>query len=502
MSIRSEVDKFPLVAVSKKIKKANSLIPRNTQWLLYIAALIISDALMTFVAFWLAYNFRFVTFERFFDQTATVSFSTYSFLLYSVPFLWLVIFSVNGLYAKDTLLGGTREYSKVFSSAGEGFLLIVVAGFLGPSLVIARGWLLMAWLFTFFFVAGARFWLRRGIYSLRKHGFFLTPAVIVGANQEGRWLAEQLLKWETSGLHLVGFVDKKTPATFPLFHDLVSLGTVEQLGEIIERYNIGEVILASSAISTRDYLLEIFRKYGVSDKVNIRMSSGLYEILTTGLTVNEFAYVPLVFVNKVRLTGSDTILKFILDYTLTITGLLILSPFLLLAAILVRLSSPGPIIHKRLVMGLNGRQFHAYKFRTMVTNGDDVLLQHPELKEELSRNHKLKYDPRVTKIGAFLRKFSLDELPQLFNVLKREMSLVGPRMISPEEVSMYKQFDMNLLTVLPGITGVWQVSGRSDISYEERVRLDMYYIRNWSIWLDLQLLFQTIPAVLKSRGAY
>ena len=130
MSIRSEVDKFPLVAVSKKIKKANSLIPRNTQWLLYIAALIISDALMTFVAFWLAYNFRFVTFERFFDQTATVSFSTYSFLLYSVPFLWLVIFSVNGLYAKDTLLGGTREYSKVFSSAGEGFLLIVVAGFL------------------------------------------------------------------------------------------------------------------------------------------------------------------------------------------------------------------------------------------------------------------------------------------------------------------------------------------------------------------------------------
>jgi lipopolysaccharide/colanic/teichoic acid biosynthesis glycosyltransferase len=153
-------------------------------------------------------------------------------------------------------------------------------------------------------------------------------------------------------------------------------------------------------------------------------------------------------------------------------------------------------------MGLNGKQFYAYKFRTMVINGDEVLAQHPELQEELARNHKLKNDPRVTRIGAFLRKYSLDELPQLFNVLKREMSLVGPRMISPEEVAMYKQFDMNLLTVLPGITGIWQVSGRSDISYEERVRLDMYYIRNWSIWLDLQILFQTIPAVLKSRGAY
>jgi len=502
MSIRSELEKFPLVAVSKKIKQANMLIPKNAQWVLYIATLILSDILMTFLAFWLAYYFRFVLFEKFFDQSAFVSFSTYSFLLYTVPFLWLVIFGINGLYAKDTLLGGTQEYSMVFRSAGEGFLLIVVAGFLGPSLVVARGWLVMTWAFSFFFVALARFSLRRIVYSLRKHGFFMTTAVIVGANQEGRWLAEQLLKWETSGLHLVGFVDKKTPATFPLFHDLVSLGTVEQLGEIIERYNVGEVILASSAISTRDYLLEIFRKYGVSDKVNIRMSSGLYEILTTGLTVNEFAYVPLVYVNKVRLTGSDTAMKLILDYVLTVVALTLLSPFLLLITLLVRLSSPGPVIHRRLVMGLNGKQFHAYKFRTMLHNGNEVLDKHPELKEELARNHKLKNDPRVTRIGAFLRKFSLDELPQLFNVIRREMSLVGPRMISPEEVTMYKQFDMNLLTVLPGITGVWQVSGRSDISYEERVRLDMYYIRNWSIWLDLQLLYQTVPAVLKGRGAY
>jgi exopolysaccharide biosynthesis polyprenyl glycosylphosphotransferase len=352
------------------------------------------------------------------------------------------------------------------------------------------------------FMTISRFLLRRIVYALRKYGFFLTPAVIVGANQEGRWLAEQLLRWETSGLHLVGFVDKKTPVTFPLFHDLVSLGSVDQLDDIIERYDVGEIILASSAISTRDYLLEIFRKYGVSDKVNIRMSSGLYEVLTTGLTVSEFAYVPLVYVNKVRLTGVDNFIKFVMDYAITIIGSIVISPLLALIVILVKFSSPGPVMHKRLVMGLNGKQFYALKFRTMVTNGEEILNQHPELKEELARTHKLKNDPRITRIGAILRKFSLDELPQLINVLKRDMSLVGPRMISPEEVAMYKQFDMNLLTVLPGMTGVWQVSGRSDVSYEERVRLDMYYIRNWSIWLDLQLLFQTIPAVLKSRGAY
>jgi exopolysaccharide biosynthesis polyprenyl glycosylphosphotransferase len=232
------------------------------------------------------------------------------------------------------------------------------------------------------------------------------------------------------------------------------------------------------------------------------MSSGLYEILTTGLTINEFAYVPLVHVNKVRLARIDNVLKFIFDYLLAIVSLIILAPFLLLIAVCIKISSPGPVIHRRLVMGLNGKQFYALKFRTMVVNGDDVLVQHPELKNELQTNHKLKSDPRITPIGAFLRKYSLDELPQLFNVLRRDMSLVGPRMISPEEAPMYKQFVMNLLTVLPGITGLWQVSGRSDISYEDRVRLDMYYVRNWSLWLDFQLLFQTLPVVLKAKGAY
>jgi exopolysaccharide biosynthesis polyprenyl glycosylphosphotransferase len=502
MGIRTGLKDLSIVEAAKKFRYASSIIPRNVQWSIYIIALVLSDAGMTFAAFWTAYYLRFDLLAEYFDPAAVMSFENYQFLLYSMPFLWLAIFTMNGLYVVGNLLGGTREYSRIFRSASQGFLLIVLLGFLDPTLIIARGWLLLTWGSTFLFVAVARFFLRRAVYTLRKDGFFLTPAVIVGANQEGRQLAEQLLRWETSGLYLVGFVDKKVPATFPLFHGLVSLGSVDKLDQIIEQYHVGEVILASSAISTRDYLIDIFRKYGANEKVNIRMSSGLYEILTTSLTVNEYAYVPLVHVNKVRLTGIDNIAKFILDYALAIAGLLILSPLLMFTAVLVKISSPGPVLHRRLVMGLNGKQFHALKFRTMVTNGDEILANYPELREELTRNHKLKDDPRITRVGAALRKYSIDELPQLLNVLKRDMSLVGPRMISPEEVSMYKQFDMNLLTVLPGITGLWQVSGRSDISYDERVRLDMYYIRNWSIWLDLQLLFQTIPAVLRSRGAY
>jgi lipopolysaccharide/colanic/teichoic acid biosynthesis glycosyltransferase len=138
----------------------------------------------------------------------------------------------------------------------------------------------------------------------------------------------------------------------------------------------------------------------------------------------------------------------------------------------------------------------------MYINGDEILAKYPELKEELAREQKLKDDPRITRAGKLLRKTSFDELPQLLNVLRGEMSIVGPRMISPEEMEKYAQSGMNLLTVKPGITGLWQVSGRSDVSYDERVRMDMYYIRNWSIWMDIMLLLRTIPAVLLRRGAY
>jgi len=207
-------------------------------------------------------------------------------------------------------------------------------------------------------------------------------------------------------------------------------------------------------------------------------------------------------VNKVRLTGLDKLMKLILDYSLAIPILILISPIILGIALVIRLGSPGPVIHRRRVMGVNGKQFDAFKFRTMYIEGDEIIENRPDLQSELAHNYKLKNDPRVTNVGRVLRKLSLDELPQLINVLKFDMSLVGPRMITPDEVEKYSQWGINLLTVRPGITGLWQVSGRSDIDYDERTRLDMHYIRNWSIWLDLQLLMRTIPAVLKGRGAY
>jgi exopolysaccharide biosynthesis polyprenyl glycosylphosphotransferase len=488
-------------SLSYKISQVSNTISRDTQWLIFRVILLISDILTIGIAFRLAYWVRFELQITFFQEGLS-GIAYYQIIAVLLLPLWLGMFTFHGLYKPENLLGGIQEYDKVFRASSFSTLIVIVLGFLQPDLLIARGWLLLAWPFTFFFPALSRFLLRRVIYYLRKFGYFLTPAVIVGGNAEGRWLAEQLLGWRTSGLLLLGFVDEKVRPGTQLFGNLYSLGTVEQLDELIPKYNIGELILATSAISSRNKQMEIFKKYGISGDVCVRMSSGLYEIITTGLTVSEFAYVPFITINKARLTGWDEVLKVILDYFITIPGIILISPLLLFIAIAIKLDSPGPVIHRRQVMGMNGRKFCAYKFRSMHVNGDEIIEDHPELKAELAENHKLKNDPRITRIGQLLRKSSLDELPQLINVLKREMSLVGPRMISPEEVEKYQQWDINLLTVRPGITGPWQVSGRSDVSYEKRVQIDMSYVRNWTIWLDIQILIQTIPAVLRSRGAY
>ncbi len=477
-------------------------ISKPTQWRGLIAGLVVVDVLMTALAFRLAFLLRFEVSIGVFRQEVVPWPPFYQTLDYLLIVVWVVLLALTGLYDREHLLGGTQEYALVFRACTTGPLLVIIVGFLVPEFIFARGWLLLAWLFTFLFIMLGRFSMRRVAYALRRRGWFTSRALLVGANQEGLSLARQLLGWPTSGLELVGFADQKLPAGTILVHDLAVLGSPADLDALIAQHGIEEVILASSAFSSRDNLLDIFQRHGLSDQVNVRLSSGLYEIITTGLTVREFAYVPLVGVNKVRLTGVDELLKMLLDYAITIPGLIVIAPLLGLVALAVKLDSPGPALHRRRVMGAGARQFDAFKFRTMHVNGDEILASRPDLRLELATNHKLKHDPRITRLGRLLRRTSLDELPQLFNVVRREMSLVGPRMIVSDEMPKYDRWGLNLLTVKPGITGLWQVSGRSDISYEQRVQLDMYYIRNWSIWLDIQLLWQTIPAVLRSRGAY
>jgi Undecaprenyl-phosphate galactose phosphotransferase WbaP len=201
------------------------------------------------------------------------------------------------------------------------------------------------------------------------------------------------------------------------------------------------------------------------------------------------------------------LLKDVMDLSIVIIGGLLSLPLIALIALLIKISSPGPVIYGQQRIGFRGSRFRAWKFRTMVRDADKVLDKYlaanPRLREEWEKNHKLQNDPRVTtKIGRWLRRTSLDELPQLWNVLLGEMSLVGPRPIVKAEISKYgESFDL-YTKVLPGITGLWQISGRNNTTYAERVRLDSYYVRNWSPWMDLYILARTFKVVLRGEGAY
>jgi exopolysaccharide biosynthesis polyprenyl glycosylphosphotransferase len=486
--------------VELSLPKAELNISRKTQSRLFIATLLLSDSVAIGAAFAVAYAVRFRAGLPLFQTVIPSPQFYFNLILTLIPF-WLLLLAAFGLYNEHNLLGGTREYARAFNACTVGMMLLVVTGFLQPAFVIARGWLLLSWGFVFLFVGGARFFLRRVVYRLRQRGYFLQPTLIIGANAEGKALAEQLQAWPTSGLQLIGFVEDTLRPGTEVLNGLRVLGPTRELETLVRQHGVGELVVATTALP-RPTLLEIFQQYGTSPLVNIRLSSGLFEVLTTGVQVKEMGYVPLVSLNKVRLTDMDVLLKTALDYVVTIPALILISPLLISIAILIKLDSPGPVLHRRRVLGLGGREFAAFKFRSMVGNADQILEHNPELKKALANNFKLKDDPRITRLGRFLRKYSLDELPQLFNILWGQMSLVGPRMIAPEEAENYGQWRMNLLTVKPGMSGLWVVSGRSDIPYSERVRMDMHYIRNYSIWLDLQILFQTIPAVLKGRGAY
>jgi exopolysaccharide biosynthesis polyprenyl glycosylphosphotransferase len=325
-------------------------------------------------------------------------------------------------------------------------------------------------------------------------------ALIVGANEEGRAVVSQLRVAPEAGVDVVGFVE---PAMLRgnQVEGVPVLSGLNRLESLIRSLEVEDLIIIPTALR-RDELLEIYREWGTDRRVRVCLSSGLYELFTTGAQLRDVGFIPMVSLNRTRITGMDALMKTTMDFCGALVGVVVLTPIFLLISILVRRDSPGPAIYRRRVVGLAGRRFDAYKFRTMMVNAEDYLRTHPELYEQWEKNGKVADDPRITRVGRFLRRYSLDELPQLFNVLKGQMSLVGPRMITPEETRHFGRWRHNLLTVKPGLTGLWQVSGRSDLSYDERVHLDMQYIRNYTVWTDVKLMLNTVWTVLAGRGAY
>jgi len=474
----------------------------NARWaerILLWTLLVGMDILMILLGFWVAFMVRFEFDIVLFYQHQVAPESFYQWVVFLLAPIWIGIFAVFGLYNFRNLFSGMQEYTQAFNACTLAIMTIIFLTFFDPNFVVARGWVILSWLFVSFFVVLGRFIMRRFVQYLRANGRFVTMVLVVGANEEGRAIAHQLQDNPKGGIQVVGFADadfgeKESVDGVPL------LGSVDAIPDLARQYGVQEIIVASTALR-REQLLKLFETFDATD-IPIHLSSGLYELLTTGVDVHEVANVPLMSVKKVRLSGIDVVLKRMLDMIFAGIALLAALPIMFIVGILVKFDSPGPVFHLRRVVGVGGRTFNALKFRTMYVDADERLNQDPELRKQFEENFKLKNDPRITRVGKILRGISFDELPQLINVLRGQMSLVGPRMITEPERTKYGKWSMNLATVKPGITGLWQVSGRSDVSYDERVKLDMHYIRNYSIWMDLHLLYQTIPAVFKKRGAY
>jgi exopolysaccharide biosynthesis polyprenyl glycosylphosphotransferase len=431
---------------------------------------------------------------------APFSSELYMRLVLAAALVWPIMFAAFRLYSFERLFGGLQEYSGVFNACTAGVVGLILYGFVDRGLEdsISRGWIALVWFFSTASVVLVRFGYRRLVYALREQGILVRRALIVGVNEEGEAVAAQLCASPRAGMKVVGFVEPAQGQAVAA--DLPVVGGLKDLSGLAEKLAIDELIVIPTALK-REELLGIYRDLGTDDKLHIRLSSGLYELFTTGIQIKEAGFIPLVSLNQIRITDLDALIKATVDYVGALFGIVVLAPVFLLVAFLVRLDSQGPVVHRRGVVGLHGRRFDAYKFRTMITGADAYLAAHPQLLEEWEKNGKIENDPRITRVGQFLRRYSLDELPQLVNVLKGEMSLVGPRMITPGELRHFGRWQHNLLTVKPGLTGLWQISGRADLSYEERVQMDMRYIRNYTVWLDLQILLGTVAAVLKGRGA-
>jgi len=329
------------------------------------------------------------------------------------------------------------------------------------------------------------------------------PTVIYGSGSTGKLVADCLLGSVRSGYIPVLILDDDPDGDdnyngIPIIHD-INIGP-----EIVKRYNIKMAIVAMPALDPK--LLKNLLNSSVSAfRYNVIIPN-FFNISSIWMSVRDFnGVLGIETSNKFSLSWNHAIKRF-MDITVVTIGGILLLPFLMIAALLIKITSPGPVFYKQKRLGRNGSYFYTYKFRSMAVDADErlqkLLDSDPQLKKEWEETHKLHKDPRITGIGKFIRRASIDEFPQFINIFKGEMSLVGPRPIVDAEIEKYGDDYKRVFSIKPGLTGLWQVSGRSNSDYLDRVAYDVYYLQSWSVWLDLWIIFKTFGAVIIGKGAY
>lgn len=421
------------------------------------------------------------------------------------PFLLILVLgcAFNKLYA-SVMLPAADELRRQFTVATLGYLMAAAATFLSAqSTTFSRGVLLLAWAFTLVALPSFRGVVR---YGFKRKPWWGRPVVILGGGAAAQGVIQRLLRQPALGLRPVAVLDDaQTPGS-----DVAGIpvaGGFEDAADLSEHLHIRFAILAQADLDPARAERLMFDLSQAFDRLMVvPQIAGFSSLWVSAVDMNGVLGLQ---VRHRLLNPGRRALKRALDLMLITLAAPLLVPLFAGIALAIKLDptgGKGPVTYRQQRIGRGGEHFTIVKFRSMVPDADAKLAQyladHPELRDQWHKDHKLKDDPRITRVGRFLRKTSLDEFAQLLNVVKGDMSLVGPRPIVDDEVEKYGRVFELYKQVSPGITGIWQTSGRNDVSYDERVRMDTYYVRNWSVWLDISLLTKTIMTVLVRRGAY
>jgi len=414
-------------------------------------------------------------------------------ILATIP-AWLLVFFAYGLYSRKQVLEPTARVPRLISAITMCIFLMVVVAFafhLEPS----RWWVMTLWVFSTVIVVLGRLAVLRISHQLHQAHLLGLRTLVIGVNGEARTLARVLSKKRHLGYEVLGFVDPT--AGGPQGADAIA--TLDTLRQTVIDHDVATIFIAGSGGGPDALALIDGALSGL--EVRIRTSLGL-QVAATRVVVQPVDGMAMLAVERLRPLESHLLLKRGIDIAISGLGLVLGLPVLIAIAVAVRLSGDGPIIFSQQRVGMGGALFTMYKFRTMVKDAERMR-PHLELDNEADGVlFKMKQDPRLTKVGRHLRQLGLDELPQLVNVLFGEMSLVGPRPALPSETSQWAPgFDARL-RAKPGLTGLWQVSGRHELAFEDYVRYDLFYVQNWSLALDLQIIARTLPALLSRAGAY
>jgi exopolysaccharide biosynthesis polyprenyl glycosylphosphotransferase len=469
---------------------------------IYGIFMMISDVIFFAIALSLSFYIRFYTGES--AKIISVYGIEGNYLLYSIIFIIsaLLIFFLYKLYDWDGIYKGSGYYFKIFKGISINIVILIVIGYLVEAFTFSRIYMLLLFILSMVFLVTSRYLILSATKRLIGKLNLYSNTLIIGLDSNVKRIENTINKNPGESFNIIGYVDDRESikAKASKYSDCRILGSLDNLKEIVLNNKIQRIIISSKKYKYFE-ILDILEELKGLD-VLVLMFPGYFEFSIRRMSMRDVSGIPLIHISNIGFYGINLFYKNLIDYIMGSILFVIFIPIYLTVAILIKANSKGPVFYKQKRYTKDFREFYIYKFRTMYQDADQKIKELRKYSRTGGPIFKMKKDPRITSIGRFLRRFSIDEFPQIINVLKGELSLVGPRPPIPEETKQYKDWYKKRLNIKQGLTGLWQVSGRSDLNFEEMVKLDLYYIQNWSVGLDLKILLKTIPTVLSGKGSY